>query len=62
MPDYSYTQSQQPAQAQGAPVRENIHTAVTITTDRTLQAPSVAQLQDLQQTIRKNDYTFGFGL
>ena len=62
MPDYSYTQSQPPAQTQTAPVRENIHTAVTITTDRTLQTPSVAQLQDLDQTIRKNDYVFGLGL
>ena len=61
MADNSYGQSQQPRQIQTAPVQENIHTAVTVTTDRTLEAPSVAQLQDLEQAIRKTDYGYGLG-
>jgi len=61
MADNSFSQSQEPVQRQTAPVQENAHTAVTVTTDRTLQAPSVAQLQELEQTVRKNDYGLGFG-
>jgi hypothetical protein len=61
MADNSYGQSQQRRQTQTAPVQENIHTAVTVTTDRTLEAPSAAQLQDLEQAVRKDDYAYGLG-
>ena len=61
MPDTQYNQSQQPARTQTrTPVQENVHTTVTVTTDRTLQAQSAAQLQHLEETVRKNDYGFGF--
>lgn len=61
MAENSFSQSQEPVQRQTAPVQENVHSAVTVMTDRTLQAPSVAQLQELEQTVRKNDYGLGFG-
>lgn len=61
MAENSFSQSQELVQRQTAPVQENVHTAVTVMTDRTLQAPSVAQLQELEQTVRKNDYGLGFG-
>jgi hypothetical protein len=60
MPDNRNDQSQSPAQRHPTPVQENIHTTVTVTTDRALEAPSAAQLQSLEETIRKNDYGFGF--
>jgi len=60
MAETQYSQSQQPAQKQTAPVQENVHTTVTVTTDRTLQAQSAAQLQHLEETVRQNDYGFGF--
>jgi hypothetical protein len=60
MPDNRYDQSQPPRQRQPTPVQENVHTTVTVTTDRTLEAPSAAQLQHLEETIRRNDYGFGF--
>ena len=64
MPSNQYDQSEQrynqaqPVQAQ--PVQENVHTAVTMTTDRTIEAPSVAELQNLEQAVRRNDYGLGF--
>jgi hypothetical protein len=61
MAETQYSQSQQPAQKQTtAPVQENVYTTVTVTTDRTLQAQSAAQLQHLEETVRQNDYGFGF--
>ena len=60
MPDNRYDHSQQPDQSHTVPVQENVHTTVTFTTDRTLEAPSAAQLQNLEETIRRNDYGFGF--
>jgi len=60
MPDNRFDQSQLPAQVKTAPVEENVHTSVTVTTDRTLQAQSAAQLQNLEETIRRNDYGLGF--
>lgn len=59
MPDNRYDPSQPPAQ-RAASVQENIHTTTTVLTDRTIQAPSVAQLQDLEQTTRRLDFGYGF--
>jgi hypothetical protein len=59
MPDNRYDLTQSPA-PRAAPVQENIHTTTTVTTDRTLQAPSVAQLQDLEQTSRRLEIGYGF--
>ena len=60
MAETQFSQSQQPGQTRtAAPVQENVHTTVTVTTDRTLQAQSAAQLQQLEETVR-NDYGFGF--
>jgi hypothetical protein len=58
MADNQYSQAPYPVQA---PVQENVHTAVTITTGRTLQAPSVAELQQVDEAVRRNDFTVGFG-
>ena len=64
MPGNQYDQSQQryeqtqPVQAQT--VQQNVHTAVTVTTDRSIEAPSVAELQSLEQAVRKVDYGFAF--
>jgi hypothetical protein len=60
MPDNRYDQSQPPGQVQTAPVQENVDTSVTVTTDRTLQGQSAAQLQNLEETIRRDDYRLGF--
>ena len=60
MPDNRYDQSQSPAQVKTAPVEENVDTSVTVTTDHTLQPQSAAQLQNLEETIRRNDYGLGF--
>jgi hypothetical protein len=59
MPDNRYDLSQSPA-PRATPLQENIHTTSTVTTDRTLQAPSVAQLQDLEQSSRRLDFGYGF--
>ncbi|HEY6260993.1 MAG TPA: hypothetical protein VIW47_05330 [Nitrospiraceae bacterium] len=59
MPGNQYDQTQQPP-VQTQTVQENIHTAVTVTTDRTIQAPSAAELQNLEHAVRKNEYGFGF--
>lgn len=61
MADNQYSQSQQPGQTQTTPVQENVHTAITLTTDRTLQAPSAVELQQVDEAVRRNDYNFGFG-
>lgn len=64
MPGNQYDQSQQPYNqtqpVQAQTVQENVHTAVTITTDRSIEAPSVAELQNLEQAVRKVAYGFGF--
>ena len=60
MADNQYSQSQQPVQRQ-TPAQENVHTAITLATDRTLQAPSAADLQHTEEAVLRNDYNFGFG-
>jgi hypothetical protein len=60
MADNQYSQSQQPVQTQ-TPVQENVHSAITLTTDRSLQAPSAADLQQIEEAVLRNDYNFGFG-
>jgi hypothetical protein len=60
MADNHYSQSQQPVQTQ-TPVQENVHTAITLTTDRTLQAPSAADLQHIEEAVLRNHHNFGFG-
>ena len=59
MPSNQYDQTQQP-RPQTQTVQENIHTSVTVTTDRSIEAPSPAELQNLEQSMRKNEYGFGF--
>ena len=60
MADNQYSQSQQPVQTQ-TPVQENVHSAITLTTDRTLQAPSAADLQHIEEAVLRNEHNFGFG-
>lgn len=59
MPGNQYDQTQRPP-AQTQTVQEDIHSAVTVTTDRTIQATSTAELQNLEQTVRKTEYGFAF--
>ena len=56
-----FDQSQQPTQSQSTTVQETVHTAVTVTIDRTLQANSAVKLERLEEA-RRIDYGMAFGL
>jgi hypothetical protein len=60
MADNQYSQPQQPVQTQ-ASAQENVPSAITLTTDRTLQASSAADLQHIEEVVLRNDHNFGFG-
>jgi hypothetical protein len=62
MPANQFDQSQQPAQSQSTTVQETVHTALTVTTDRTLNTNSAMELERLEEATRRIDYGMAFGM